>query len=766
MLRRRNRRLGLAAAGLVVAAGVVAAFVWGAEGRGAVQRPGGNLVPNGGFEEPGAQGMPSAWFARLTNAPQELVSVGRAKGGYKSQWCLKLQSGTSKVLFGAYCQPIDIPPGAKELVVSFYYRTRDIPQPDVYVLVFNRNFAEREWETPYIQAADHPIPQSKDWALMGWRMRLLPGAKQALVAFRAAGRGELRVDDVGLRVYGDPVRCEVLSPGLISGLPSKRLLKMRLELADGWRRPIVGSLIVPERGRPKTIWRGTIKPGSSSGLVEVSYSLDYRKATPGTLVLASEEGEVFDIQQLNIPALLDGRVVKPAFRATLLKSLPCERIVAAGVINATAEIARRAKVSARIVGTSEEAVKPEGVRRPSEKEWEASFVPRDLLTGRYQVEVACQVDKSQYKLLLPLRVAPPQEAEAAYDDNGVMWVAGRPMLPRGIYFATTEREVENVKAAGYNFTIVPAPLASTRLMDKMQRLGLYAVVESRSMEFEQHSAWEHITSKYGAHKALLAWHIVPKPDAELTPPHGLVELREAIMGYDPHHPVVTSLTMPSLMRQYADVCDIALVWTDPIPESGVRTVGMLVDEARVALAPKPVWAVIQTIGHHWSWDRKLDPATDGRPPTPQEHRAMVYLALVHGARGVVNYTYVFEGRGRGANFRLDRDAPALWTATIRTNRELAWIEPYLVAGTWHPLSLSMDSDVHLAYWKTRDRLLLIAVNTADRPAAAAFRIPPVSSAMLTDVFTGEKVIGTAAGDFGVQLDGHGVAVLLGRLVAG
>ena len=144
---------------------------------------------------------------------------------------------------------------------------------------------------------------------------------------------------------------------------------------------------------------------------------------------------------------------------------------------------------------------------------------------------------------------------------------------------------------------------------------------------------------------------------------------------------------------------------------------------------------------------------------------MTYLALVHGATGLVNYTYVFEGRRRGVNFRLDRDAPALWTSTIRTNRELAWIEPFLVNGDWHPLMLSAAADVHAAYWKSADRVLVIAVNTSERPAAAAFRIPPVTSAMLSDIFTGEKFIGTPEGDFGVQLDALGVAVLLGRLAA-
>jgi hypothetical protein len=72
----------------------------------------------------------------------------------------------------------------------------------------------------------------------------------------------------------------------------------------------------------------------------------------------------------------------------------------------------------------------------------------------------------------------------------------------------------------------------------------------------------------------------------------------------------------------------------------------------------------------------------------------------------------------------------------------------------------------VAYWSAPPFLLAIAVNTSAEQAGATFRLPVVASALLTDALTGDKVIGTDDGQFGVMLGPYGVAALVGRLVAG
>jgi len=685
--------------------------------------------------------------------------------GHSGRSCLVLRSKADKVVYGAYSQPIALPPETRELLLSFYLKTTDVPQPDVYVMLFGTDFARREWNTPYLQAEDHAIPQSREWSLMGWRFRVVPGAVQALVAFRGAGRGALYVDDVSLRPYPQVAACTIIYPGQVSGPPRERTFEARL-LGLAPARGLTASLEILEANRIRSAFREEVNVQATEGTtLRAQYTLDAGKSASATFLLTGKEpDEVYDIQAVQVPGMIEGRMVSPAFRATVLRSLPLQSIEAAGVLNATDAVARRVKLTSRLAGADQAAREGQGLDRPSPGSWRVSYSPAGLLTGLYELEVTAELEGKYYQVSLPVTVAPEQAGEVGYDGDGVLWASGKPMLPRGIYFATAEPELANTKAAGFNFTVIPWRMASSAVMDKAAELGLKALVHSRSLEYGsgRYGFWEYATGKFGDHPALLGWHTVGKPDAELNLPSVLVALYEQIAKMDPHHPVMTSLTMPSLMGEYAAANDIVLVWTDPIPQSGVATVGMLVDQARHAVAPKPVWAVIQTVGHYWSWDRELAQDGEGRLPTPEEVRCMSYLALVHGAKGLLDYAFVADAGDRGVTYRITQDAPALWSNLIRLNRELAWLEPMLTRGQWHPVALSTTQPVHVAYWVVEDKALVVAVNASDQPAVQAFRLPALEGTMLTDVLTGEKLIGTGT-EFGMELPPHGVAVMAGRL---
>jgi hypothetical protein len=88
----------------------------------------------------------------------------------------------------------------------------------------------------------------------------------------------------------------------------------------------------------------------------------------------------------------------------------------------------------------------------------------------------------------------------------------------------------------------------------------------------------------------------------------------------------------------------------------------------------------------------------------------------------------------------------------------------MIAGRdWHPLELSPTAPVHVAYWQGKDSALVIAVNLTGERQVAAFHLPGVAGGILTDALTGDKVSGTSAGDYPVQLEPYGVATLAGRL---
>jgi hypothetical protein len=693
------------------------------------------------------------------------VQVRQEKQAYSGRQCLMLRSDADKVVYGAYSQPIDLPPGTTQLLISFYFKTKEFPQPDVYVVMFGTDFAQREWNTPYLQAEDHAIPQSNDWSLMGWRFEVLPGAVQAVVAFRGAGKGTLYVDDVSLRPYPQIGACTVIHAGQVVALPRSRLFEARV---DGLRamQGLTATLELVEDGRIRTAFRAelNVRPNETT-VIRSKYPLEADKAARGMFLLTGKAAEeVYDVQTVTVPAMIEGRVIEPAFRATVLRSLPCPAITAVGVINASEDIARGMKLSARLAGTDQQAREGAGLDRPLPTTWRVTFDPTAVLAGRYELQVTGASGGKNYQLSLPVTVAAERRSEVAYDGEGVLWASGKPILPRGIYYAVGEPELENVKAAGFAFTVIPWRLASQAVMDKAAALGLRVLIHSRSLEYgsDRHGFWEYATQKFANHPALLGWHTVSKPDMELNLPSVLVGLYEQLVKLDPHHPVMTSLTMPSLMAEYAAANDVVLVWTDPIPESGVKTVGILMDQARKAVWPRPVWAVVQAVGHHWSWDQGLDPESNGRLPSPDEVRCMSYLSLVHGARGLLYYAFVVDGGERGKTFRMTQDAPDLWSGLIRLNRELHWLEPMLVRGRWHPVGLSRDEAVHVAYWAAQGEILVIAVNTTDKPVVQGFRLPAVQESLLTNVFTGEKLVGSGQ-EFGMEFEPYGVVVMAGRL---
>jgi hypothetical protein len=122
-----------------------------------------------------------------------------------------------------------------------------------------------------------------------------------------------------------------------------------------------------------------------------------------------------------------------------------------------------------------------------------------------------------------------------------------------------------------------------------------------------------------------------------------------------------------------------------------------------------------------------------------------------------------DAMAKGDPWSVTRDAPELWAEITATNKAMAWIEPMIAGNDWHPVELSPTAPVNVAYWQGKDFVLAMAVNLTAQSQVCAFHLPPVTGAMLSDALTGDKVVGSANGDYGIQLEPYGVATLAGRL---
>jgi hypothetical protein len=164
----------------------------------------------------------------------------------------------------------------------------------------------------------------------------------------------------------------------------------------------------------------------------------------------------------------------------------------------------------------------------------------------------------------------------------------------------------------------------------------------------------------------------------------------------------------------------------PIPKQPIVDVAEHVDLARKAVKDRiPVWAVLQAFGYQneknkgWGWKRE---------PTYQEMKAMTYLAIARGARGIFYFTY------HGSQYFI-KDSPRHWEDLKAIVGELRAVYPLLVAPEVEDglISASMPGmNQSSLFWTVRQvaegksliqaGTYLIVVNGTDRSVTATFEL--------------------------------------------
>jgi hypothetical protein len=97
-----------------------------------------------------------------------------------------------------------------------------------------------------------------------------------------------------------------------------------------------------------------------------------------------------------------------------------------------------------------------------------------------------------------------------------------------------------------------------------------------------------------------------------------------------------------------------------------------IDESSKSMSNKgkQVWAVIQAFS--WSYFRDSPILKNAKNPTLEEERCLTYLAIVHGAKGILYYTY------RGGKYEI-KDFPEHWNDVKKIASELNILSPVLTA---------------------------------------------------------------------------------------
>lgn len=368
-------------------------------------------------------------------------------------------------------------------------------------------------------------------------------------------------------------------------------------------------------------------------------------------------------------------------------------------------------------------------------------------------------------LLLALGACSPASGVQSVYRQGTPQLAPG-FLPIGIYHALAGNHfgrlhgMAELRAAGFN---------TVHLWEGQDPAAAMADARANGLRVIFHNPSDSHVAAYRADAALLAWYLDEEPSmypaAEQAERLAAFNRRAAeIRNLDPHHPIIAidkNAIHPAnrdAWLAWARAGDASAHFNYPLlanaplttldtPRGIPRSVSLA---ARANAEQKPVFILLQAFASpHYGW----------RMPQPHELRAMAFAALIHGATGLMLFSYDsfvtrdgqvvgiapqvppdygptpdYDGDGRPnlvATPELAAAAEALWAAVPALNAELAALAPWILSSTSRePYSVTSSGGAVRTLLKERDgKMLLLAVNLENAPVEAEIALPGGGRAM-------------------------------------
>lgn len=270
-------------------------------------------------------------------------------------------------------------------------------------------------------------------------------------------------------------------------------------------------------------------------------------------------------------------------------------------------------------------------------------------------------------------------------------------FPIGIFGVRQVSEVDAIAKEGFDTFMVEADTKTVRAMAIRAR--------RHGMRLISHPGAFQAAGAAPSDLPVDAWYAYDEPDV-----HGLSSATvaagiAAIKNWDPKTPVTFVIGQGSPAKKYAGLGDALMLDWYPVPHHPIGTVADEIDKAYWYTGGRPLWFLVQSFDwRDWPQRNQKKPRI-GRFPDHIELRAMSYLAIVHGAKGLFYYTLK---RGDGSSLL---DWPELWQATARMAREMRAMQPIFSANKRVPLPFEPSAGgVEAACWRWRGRNYLVLVN--------------------------------------------------------
>lgn len=517
-----------------------------------------------------------------------------------------------------------------------------------------------------------------------------------------------------------------------AGIAQPALSVPKIEWSNGYTNPLVQLLVQntspdpldfevklsPMNAQTTTVDFQQQQQLSSHNQKQIS--IETGRLPPGTylfnleiLSIATAERLYRACHRLTVPAMLEILPDHPRYRSTLYPG--DENKTIAGHVQVRDDLPTEGSLLISLMSQDGSSINSKKIEQPRDKipfEFDAAA----LNPGNYSIQ-ASLLDKDNNELARAtheIRKVSKGAVEVRIRDDNVLLVDGKPFFPRGVYFSGGSIEnLPDIADLGFNTVMAGPGLA---LSDQGLALA------------EKHNLWYTIPSGQSAEKVaeqvaahgkcprLLGWYTFDEPDGNQLDPKLFHEVYQAQLHHDPHRFVFTAFFVPEEFERYFNDVDIVMIDPYVVSSEGsndLTAVATTMELARQAAGDrKPVWLIPQAFGYTLQWLRL---------PTLWEERCMVYLGIVHGAKGIFFFNYAAAG---GEGWLSLGDDAHLRNAAKRINRELQTIEPVLISqGGELEVTVKCPRKIHCLVKRWDKDICLIAVNPYDAYLEASFQFP-------------------------------------------
>jgi hypothetical protein len=371
-----------------------------------------------------------------------------------------------------------------------------------------------------------------------------------------------------------------------------------------------------------------------------------------------------------------------------------------------------------------------------------------------RVRLATMSDRGLAEVSMPLRRLTEKEAAALpsyVDEHNRLIVDGKPFFPLGWYCNGNVGYLNEVADSPFNclldYGINGRPLDKIReYLDAAHACGIKLIycmndLYPAATYHKQLGPWtgnqdmaRGVISTFKDHPAVLAWYLNDELPVEMIP--DLMRYYDLVRSTDPGHPTFIVHFAPDIIPDFVPTTDVLGIDVYPVPTRPLTRVSEMTDVGmRATRGLKPLWMVLQAFAWY-QYSPPEDPKTTGgrgriptanelrtgRAPTREEERCMTYLALTHGAMGLIYYSYY--------DLRVLPQYQEMWGWMKQIGAEVRELSPVLLSPTKLPVEVRGDSHkIHAVLKEHEGKWYLLAVNGETTPAKAQFTLPGAAASV-------------------------------------